>query len=65
MGCVPHTGHSATGKELVVGVADPAFGLAAAPNWNGRANGAIQAERQPALVAALYRDLGLAHSDRP
>ena len=38
----------------------PAYGLAAAVYWNGRADGATQAERQPALLAALYRDLDLA-----
>jgi CubicO group peptidase (beta-lactamase class C family) len=39
--------------------ADPEHGLAAAVYWNGRVDAATQAERVPALLAALYEDLGL------
>lgn len=39
--------------------ADPDCGLAAAVYWNGRVDSATQAERHPALLAALYEDLEL------
>lgn len=39
--------------------ADPEHGLAVAVYFNGRADAATQAERSPALLAALYEDLGL------
>ena len=44
------------GRNWCVAFADPAYGLAAAVYWNGRLDGP---ERQPALLAALYEDLGL------
>jgi CubicO group peptidase (beta-lactamase class C family) len=47
------------GRNWCVAFADPAYGLAAAVYWNGRAHGHIQAERQPRLLAALYQDLKL------
>ena len=47
------------GRNWCVAFADPACGLAAAVYWNGRVDGASHAERQPTLLAALYRDLDL------
>ena len=40
--------------------ADPEHGLAAAVYFNGRVDAATQAERNPAVLAALYEGLGLA-----
>jgi CubicO group peptidase (beta-lactamase class C family) len=48
------------GRSWCVAFADPAYGLAAAVYWNGQVDHATQAERQPALLTALYRDLDLA-----
>jgi CubicO group peptidase (beta-lactamase class C family) len=47
------------GRNWCVAFADPAYGLAAAVYWNGRPDGDRHAERQPALLAALYQDLNL------
>ncbi len=47
------------GRNWCVGLADPAHGLAAAIYWNGRADTDLEAQRQPATLAALYTDLGL------
>ena len=58
----PHASHRAFGhggRNWCVAFADPAYGLAAAVYWNGRGDGATHAERQPALLAALYKDLDL------
>lgn len=48
------------GRNWCVGFADPKVGLAAAVYWNGRVDPATHAVRQPATLAALYEDLGLA-----
>ena len=59
----PHASRRAFGhggRNWCVAFADPAYGLAAAVYWNGRGAGPTHAERQPALLGALYRDLGLA-----
>lgn len=50
-------GHS--GGSWCVAFADPEHGLAAAAYFNGRLDPLTQGERQPALLAALYEDLGL------
>ena len=58
----PHASRRAFGhggRNWCVAFADPVYGLAAAVYWNGRVDGATHAERQPALLAALYRDLDL------
>lgn len=59
----PHASRRAFGhggRNWCVAFADPKYGLAVGVYWNGRADGATQAERQPALLAALYQDLNLA-----
>jgi len=48
------------GGSWSLAFADPEHGLAAAVYFNGRVDAATQAERQPALLAALYEDLDLA-----
>ncbi|GAA4985964.1 serine hydrolase domain-containing protein [Actinopolymorpha pittospori] len=59
----PHaSGHSFGhgGRNWCVAFADPKVGLAAAVYWNGQVDPGTQAVRQPATLAALYEDLGLA-----
>jgi CubicO group peptidase (beta-lactamase class C family) len=59
----PHASRRAFGhggRNWCVAFADPVYGLAVAVYWNGRVDGATHAERQPRLLAALYRDLELA-----
>ncbi len=59
----PHASRRAFGhggRNWCEAFADPEYGLAAAVYWNGRVDGDTHTERQPALLAALYRDLGLA-----
>jgi CubicO group peptidase (beta-lactamase class C family) len=63
----PHASRRAFGhggRNWCQALADPAQGLAAAVYWNGRLDGDALAERQHALFAALYEDLGLARPDR-
>jgi CubicO group peptidase (beta-lactamase class C family) len=51
-------GHA--GGTWCTGFADPAHGLAAAVYWNGRLDPDTNARVVPALLGALYEDLGLA-----
>lgn len=53
------------GRSWCVAFADPTYGLAVAVYWNGHVDAATQAERQPALLTALYEDLGLAQPASP
>jgi CubicO group peptidase (beta-lactamase class C family) len=48
------------GRNWCQALADPEHRLAAAVYWNGRPDDAAHAERQSALLGALYEDLGLA-----
>lgn len=59
----PHASHRVFGHgggSWVAAFADRAYGLAAAYYCNGRVDAETQAERWPALLAALYEDLGFA-----
>jgi CubicO group peptidase (beta-lactamase class C family) len=48
------------GRNWCVAFADPKVGLAVAVYWNGRVAPGVHALRQPATLAAVYEDLGLA-----
>lgn len=59
----PHASRRAFGhggRNWCVAFADPSHGLAVGVYWNGRVDGDTHAERQTALLSALYEDLGLA-----
>jgi CubicO group peptidase (beta-lactamase class C family) len=47
------------GRNWCQALADPVHGLAVAVYWNGRPDNRAHAERQPALLSAVYEDLGL------
>jgi CubicO group peptidase (beta-lactamase class C family) len=59
----PHASRRAFGhggRDWCQALADPEYRLAVAVYWNGRPDDAAHGERQPALLGALYEDLGLA-----